>query len=283
MFKTWILALIFFLVCGVTKTTPIQATSYTFETPVSLTVNGHVIKTDSPAYLEKGYTMVPIRAVSDALCAESVVWNPKNSTATITKGDTALQITKSSNIAWVNSKKVTLEKAAVIRNNRFYVPIRFVAETFGTKVNWDGTTHTVSITAPNVTVPPHLIENRDYTEEDIYWLSRIVHAESSGEPMTGKIGVANVVLNRVDSPEFDDTVYEVVFDRKYGVQFTPTANGAIYNTPSADSITAAKRALAGEKTVGNSLYFLNPSISTNFWIVNNRTFYKSIGNHDFYV
>lgn len=101
--------------------------------------------------------------------------------------------------------------------------------------------------------------------------------------MEGKIGVANVVLNRVNSPLFDDTVYQVIFDRKYGVQFTPTANGSIYHTPTGDSIIAAKRALLGENTAGESLYFLNPNISTSFWIMENRPFFRSIGNHDFYL
>ena len=119
--------------------------------------------------------------------------------------------------------------------------------------------------------------------EHIYWLSRIINAESAGESMRGKVAVGNVVLNRVESHLYADNIYDVIFDTQYGVQFTPAANGTIYNEPSGDSIVAAKRAFLGEENVGNCLYFLNPRISTNFWIVNNRTFYKTIGNHDFYL
>lgn len=283
MLKIQILALIFFFTCCFLPKHEAKAVAQTFETPVCVTVNGHYLKTDSQAFLEKGYTMIPIRAVSDALCADSVEWNGKESCATISRDGTALQISKNSKTAWVNGRKTTLDTAAVIRNDRFYVPIRFVAETFGTKVDWDKNSYTVLLSAPGITVPKHMIGSRGYSDEDLYWLSRIIHAESAGEPMIGKIAVANVVLNRVESPLFDNTIYDVVFDRKYGIQFTPTVNGAIYNTPAGDSIVAAKRALLGENTAGKSLYFLNPVIAESFWIVNNRTFYKSIGNHDFYL
>lgn len=282
MFRTWILALILcFSFCFSPNIT--FSANNSNAAPVCITVNGHYIKCDPPAFLHGGYTMIPLRAISDALSADTVLWNEAKSTAYIKKGNTEIQITKNSKIAWVNGKKATLDAKAMIVADRFFVPIRFIAETFLASVNWDKTTYTANISHPNVEVPAHMIGERAYSHDDLYWLSRIVHAESEGEPMLGKVAVANVVLNRVRSPLFDDSVYDVIFDRKYGVQFTPTANGAIYNTPSGDSIIAAKRALFGENHAGKSLYFLNPSISTSFWIVNNRTFYKSIGNHDFYL
>ena len=282
MFRTWILALIFCLSIGCTQNITVSAAS-PWEAPVCVTVNGHYIKTDSPAFLHRGYTMIPIRAISDALCADDITWNAVQNTATVKKNSTELQITKNSKTAWVNGKKTVLDSAAIICNDRFYVPIRFISETFQADVKWNPESYTVDIFHSGVTVPSHIIGNRRYSDEDLYWLSRIVHAESQGESMTGKIAVANVVLNRVKSNLFDNTVHDVIFDRKYGIQFTPTVNGAIYNTPSGDSVIAAKRALFGENAAGNSLYFLNPRISTSFWIVNNRTFYKTIGNHDFYL
>ena len=56
-----------------------------------------------------------------------------------------------------------------------------------------------------------------------------------------------------------------------------------YNTPSEESIKAAKTALSGSNYVGESLYFLNPTIASSNWIVKNRDFYTTIANHDFYV
>lgn len=118
---------------------------------------------------------------------------------------------------------------------------------------------------------------------DVYWLSRIVHAEAEGESFEGKVAVANCVLNRVKSNEFPNTVYSVIFDKKYGTQYQPTANGSIYNTPGAESVKAAEAAIDGYNNVGKSMYFYNPRKSTSNWIANNRKFFKSIGNHNFHL
>ncbi len=281
MLKTKFLALLMILLC----IAPIRtfADNIVLDTPVCVRVNGHYLKTEKPAFLYKGFTLVPLRAVSDALCADTVNWNARTESAEIKKGSKTLVLTKNSKTALVNGRKEPLDMKAIIYHDRFYVPLRFVAENFGVTVKWDKETYTVNLSAPSITVPSHTIGEPFYNDEDLYWLSRIVHAESQGEPMKGKIGVANVVLNRVESPLYDNTIKEVVFDRKYGVQFTPTLNGTIYETPLGDSVVAAKRALLGENHAGKSLYFLNPKIAESFWIVNNRTFYKSIGNHDFYL
>ena len=120
-------------------------------------------------------------------------------------------------------------------------------------------------------------------DEDIYWLSRIIHAEAQGEPYIGKVAVGNVILNRVKNINFPDTIHGVIFDKQGGyIQFSPVIDGEIYNNPGQDSIKAAKEALNGSRPVGEALYFLNPRKATNFWIVENRRFMKSIGDHDFY-
>ena len=122
-----------------------------------------------------------------------------------------------------------------------------------------------------------------YNQDEVYWLSRIVHAEAEGESYQGKVAVANTILNRVESSEYPNTIYGVIFDTKYGVQYTPVANGKIYNTPGAESIKAAKAALEGYNNVGNSLFFYNPKKSQSSWIKNNRTYYTTIGNHNFHL
>lgn len=121
-----------------------------------------------------------------------------------------------------------------------------------------------------------------YDYEDLYWLSRIISAEARGESFTGQIGVGTVVLNRVRSKEFPNTVKGVVFDRKYGTQFTPVANGSIYNTPTQSAVVAAKMCLDGYTLSNSVLYFLNPSIATSSWIQNNRKYAFRVGNHEFY-
>ncbi len=119
--------------------------------------------------------------------------------------------------------------------------------------------------------------------EDLYWLSRIIHSEAQGESYRGKVAVGSVIVNRVNSGLFPNTIKGVVFDKQNGhVQFSPVIDGTIYNTPSAESIEAAVETLNGVRPVGNALYFLNPKQSTNFWIINNRKYMTTIGLHDFY-
>lgn len=121
-----------------------------------------------------------------------------------------------------------------------------------------------------------------YDYEDLYWLSRIISAEAKGESFTGQIGVGTVVLNRVRSKQFPNSVKGVVLDQKYGTQFTPVANGSIYNTPTKSAIVAAKMCLDGYTLSNSVLYFLNPSIATSSWIQNNRKYAFRVGNHEFY-
>ena len=250
--------------------------------PIDISVNGSFIKTDAPAFIDYDTTFVPIRFVSDALGAHSITWDQSRATATIKQGSTTIQITENKKEAYVNGRKVILNKSARIHSGRLYVPVRFVAESFGAKVGWDNTYYIVQINKSGISVNSSLIDWR-YTKDEIFWLGRIIEAESSGEPANGKVAVGNVILNRVKSNEFPNTIYTVIFDRTHGVQFEPIMNGSIYNTPSSESMISAKRALRGENIAGNSLYFLNPRTAANSWIANNRPYYMTIHNHDFYL
>ncbi|KPU42275.1 spore cortex-lytic enzyme precursor [Oxobacter pfennigii] len=123
----------------------------------------------------------------------------------------------------------------------------------------------------------------EVSEENIYWLARIIESEASGEPYLGKVAVGNVILNRMESKDFPDTIKEVIFDDYKGIpQFSPVADGTIYNTPGTDSIKAAKEALSGSRPVGNATYFFNPDKSAGEWIVKNKTYLTRIGEHVFY-
>lgn len=254
-----------------------------FDTPITLKVNEKYIKTDADPFLHKGLTYVPIRFVGEALGADMVDWNESARTAVITDNVTVITLTVGKNTASVNGNRVKIQGSILLAKDRVYVPVRFVAENMDASVLWDEKTYTVNIKKEGIQVPSELTGTLPYSDDDIYWLSRIINAESGAEPMKGKIAVANTVLNRVQSSNFPNTIYGVIFDRNHGVQFEPTMNGTIYRTPLGDSVIAAKRALSGENVVSKSLYFLNPRIATNFWIVKNRTFYTTIGNHDFYL
>ena len=164
-------------------------------------------------------------------------------------------------------------------NGTVYIPITPMAKAFGVtvdpvsygEINLWGSGHNYCAHASSV-----------YSSDELYWLSRIINAEAGGESMKGKMAVGNVVMNRVAHPSYPNTIYGVIFDRKYGTQFTPAANGTIYRTPNADSIRAAKMCLEGYSLSDDMLFFLNPRIASSMWIVRARTPVMSIGNHDFY-
>lgn len=119
--------------------------------------------------------------------------------------------------------------------------------------------------------------------DSLYWLARIVYAEAGAEPYDGQVAVANVILNRVRSSQFADTVYGVIFEYYKGIpQFSPVADGTIYNTPSETAMQAARDAANGYAPVGNALYFFNPQKAAGSWIVNTRTYITTIGGHAFY-
>ena len=119
--------------------------------------------------------------------------------------------------------------------------------------------------------------------DDIFWLARIIHAESQGESYTGKVAVGSVIMNRVKSNQFPNSVYNVIFEYYMGIpQFSPVEDGSIYNSPNSESMRAAEEAYWGGKPVGDALYFFNPKKATGSWIVNNRQYITTIGNHTFY-
>ena len=200
--------------------------------------------------------------------------------ATFEATDRELSLTVSCKDSFIiaNGRYLWCNGAIEQDGNDVSVPISVAAEII------EGETYTENgvtfVSAPN----SGYIKNGEnfYDSEDVYWLSRIICAESRGEVLEGKIAVGNVVLNRVKAENYPDTVYGVIFDTKSGVQFSPAENGAIYNDPTAESIVAAKLCLEGVSVSNEILYFLNPNTAENFWITKNRTLITTIGNHAFY-
>ena len=127
----------------------------------------------------------------------------------------------------------------------------------------------------------------DISDKDYEVLLKIVEAEAGGEDETGKILVANVVLNRVKSPSFPDTVEEVVFQNEGGCyQFSPIRNGR-YETVcvSEETYEAVDMALRGEDLSKGALYFVSEKYAdpeSLKWFQSKLTLLYSHGGHSFY-
>ncbi len=118
-----------------------------------------------------------------------------------------------------------------------------------------------------------------YNESEIYTLARLVHAEARGEPYVGKVAVAAVVLNRVRSAAFPNTISGVIYQAG---AFDCVADGQINLAPDSDALRAARDAMNGWDPTGGCIYYYNPATSTSAWIWS-REVRLAIGAHNFAV
>ena len=116
-----------------------------------------------------------------------------------------------------------------------------------------------------------------FSDNDLQLMAQCVYAEARGEPYVGMVAVAAVILNRINSTDFPNTVSEVIFEPR---AFEPVANGEIYNTPSDEARRAVLDAINGQDPTGHALYFFNPVTARSPWIWS-RPQIKQIGKHIF--
>ncbi len=118
-----------------------------------------------------------------------------------------------------------------------------------------------------------------YTSSDIALLARLIHAEARGESYTGQVAVGAVVLNRVRSSSFPNTISAVIY-QPYA--FTCVNDGQINLEPNQTAFSAAKDAMNGWDPSYGSLYYYNPAIATSKWIFSRKTV-VTIGKHVFAI
>lgn len=227
-------------------------------------------------------TYIPLRAFFNVIGNQTnITWNDDTNTATVTGKDFELTATTGNYYFKINDRFFYLPQGALIIDGSLSLPVRELAKVFSATVEWDSETSSVNICSDNITLIA--TAKNFYNEQDLYWLSRLINAEAGNQPLDGKIGVGNVVLNRVADPSCPDTIYGVIFDSKYGVQFSVTTTGGIYAEPNEESVIAAKICLEGYNIVGNSIYFVNPQVGVSSWFAKTRVFVATIGQHDFYA
>jgi hypothetical protein len=253
-------------------------------TTANIVLDKAILELPQRPFIIEGVTYVPIREVCEKL-GFNVSWNNQN-VVVINKGDTYLEFKVGAQECLFNGKTKTMPYTMVV-NGKTMIPLRFLGEIFGLKVSWEDTLKTVVISSTGDTPTRMEIETivakqNNYSQEDLYWLSRIVSAEAGGESYEGKLAVANCILNRVKNKEFPDTIKDVIFDTQYAVQYEPTINGEIYRQPTNESTQAAIDALNGKDNSQGALYFMNVKQSTSNWIIKNRNYAFAIGKHNFY-
>lgn len=256
------------LLCGLLAAAALAIPASAART-VPVQVDGQALT--GTAYLENGVTYVPLRYLLDAFGGWEIDWDSQQQAAVAVFGTARLTATPDENTIDIDGE--TLSGRVTVVNGRTYVPLRLVTEALGGTAEWDPYLGGAAVTSAGA----------DYDAADLYWLSRIISAESGGEPLKGQIAVGNVVLNRVESETFPDSIPAVIFDQVDAVQFEPVENGTVYRTPTAQAVEAAQRALDGENVIGEAMYFYAPALSQGVWINANRRYSQTIGCHRFYL
>ena len=225
-----------------------------------------------------GTVYIPIRKFVESNTSAQVSYNRTSKTLSVSGAGHSISVSDGAHVLYASNRPIfSMTPSVVLSDGNMYVPASTLAKALGMRLSQSASSVYFS-GAPS----PLLSASRFYREDEVYWLARIINAESRGEALIGQIAVGNVVLNRVKSPLYPNTIWSVIFDKKYGVQFSPIIDGSIYNEPTYTAVLAAKICLEGFSLSDDALFFLYPRASTSSWIPKNREYAFSIGKHDFY-
>lgn len=242
------------------------------EDPYHVTVDGKPMTTDPMLTAIDGVTYASLRSLCQVLTpGAQVTWS--NGTATVYKeGVLSLTAVPGQDYVVANGRYLPTDDI-VARNGTILMPLSTIVKATDATSSWNNG-HLILTTGSGGI----LSGDAYYNADDLYWLSRIIYAESGNQPLSGKIAVGNVVLNRVKSPRFPNSVYSVIFQRN---QFSPAKSGTIKRTPNAESVMAAKLCLDGAVELDNVLWFNRVGLKS--WASRNCTFVATIAQHSFYA
>ena len=155
---------------------------------VTVTLDGEQVAFDQPPVIQEGRTLVPMRAIFEAMGA-SVDWDGATRTVTSTRGDVTIVLTIDSSTMTRNGQAIALDVPAQILNGRTLVPIRAIGDAFGADVKWDGATRSVTI-----------VSDAETPEEPVEPFGALAYERYPGDENAPEWMVA-VDLVKVDSPE----------------------------------------------------------------------------------
>ena len=244
--------------------------------------------TETPVYIDgllsfRGYTVgdttyLPLESTGAVLGYDTESdFNYETNTLTVGVENIEITVCKDDEYLSANGRYFYLPDGYMEIDGCAVVPIDAIEKIFTLDANWDAEREAYDLDTANKAL---LVSGEEfYDEDDLYWMSRIITYESGNQPVAGQIGVGNVVMNRVESSRFKDTVKEVIFQQG---QFAPVASGAIYLDPYEIGTICAKMVFEGYNTVGKSLFFQQGRYGAN-WISQNTRFVINIADHNFFI
>lgn len=235
------------------------------------------------AYVMDGKLFVQPKALCAYLGCD-MSWKQSGKKLTLTLPGVLLTADSSLPYMTANGRYLYEPEGWLTEDGELYLPVDALERLFGVtaKARKDGG---LDISTEGYSM---LTGGDDYYElnfpgTDLFWLTQIISAEAKYQPLAGMIGVGNVVLNRVASDKFPNTVFEVIYDTQGVVQFEPVSNGSIKAEieEGSDAYIAACLCLEGYNTVDDCLFFYNPDCG-NQWFDSTRELVLIIGDHNFY-
>ena len=227
--------------------------------------------------IRNGESYVALVPMAAALQPEiSVSWDAETQMVAITAADLQMTARVGELYVQANGRYIYLPDEVQVEDGKMRLPLWAVVKIFGAELGWDGDTGMVLVNTTG-----QVIQSGDeyYDEQSLFWLSRVIYAESGNQPLEGMMAVGNVVLNRVANPAYPDTIQGVLAQKN---QFSTYKQGRLANrNPNEASVLAAKLVLDGgevEETEG-ALYFDSCAGS---WASRNKQCIAVIGNHKFY-
>ena len=226
--------------------------------------------------MQKGITYVSLSVMARQLAPNAqITWD--GSTAAVVTDQLTLTAKVGELYVVANGRYLYVPELVQINQaNQVIVPLRTVAKAFDATVSYDAASGLTSIASGSGAI---LSGDAFYNQDDLFWLSRVIHRESGNQPMEGKMAVGNVVLNRVADPVFPDTVEGVLAQKN---QFSTYASGVLAATEPSESCTiAAKLVMDGgvvEETMGATFF----DSGVNSWAARNKRHIATIGGHKFY-
>lgn len=143
----------------------------------------------------------------------------------------------------------------------------------------DGIVGTKTAAALGMTLTSSSSSNSSYSSQDVYLLAKCIHAEARGEPYMGQVAVGAVVLNRVKSSSFPNTISGVIY-QPYA--FTAVIDGQMNLEPNETAYNAARDAMNGWDPTNGCIYYYNPATATSSWIWSRKVMI-TIGKHNFAI
>lgn len=234
------------------------------------------------AYLSGGTVFLPPEAVC-AAAGTSMSWSEDNGTLTLSVPGAVLTGLKGDGYLEADGRYIYAPDGWLVKGDVLYLPSDAIERLFGVEISISAKRDRLELSADKLSVisgGPNYYE-LNYDAELLYWLPQIINAEAKFEPLAGQIGVGNVVMNRLSSPDFPDTIFEVIYDTEHTVQFEPISTGGIFQEPAEQATIAAYLCLEGYSTVGDCLYFVNPDFGSG-WFDSSLELVETIGHHNFY-